>query len=113
MKQSLNLTCKNFAVEVWTTNLSWHNICNIVDVHCELQYSYGETTMKSYLMFLTAMGLSVGALAQELPAFEEVDIDHDGMISELEAAKVEALDFTTADTNQDGWISRDEYSQLN
>jgi hypothetical protein len=35
------------------------------------------------------------------------------MISELEAAKVEALDFTTADTNQDGWISRDEYSQLN
>lgn len=59
---------------------------------------------------LLALGFSAGALAQDLPDFEEVDQNDDGMISEDEAAEVEGLDFETADTNQDGSIDRVEYA---
>lgn len=68
--------------------------------------------MSKLVTFLAAMGFSMAALAQELPAFEEVDQNGDGMISEAEASAVEGLDFATADTNQDGSISREEYSEL-
>ena len=68
--------------------------------------------MRTITTFLALLGFSVAALAQALPAFEEVDQNGDGMISEAEAAEVEALDFATADTNQDGAISREEYEQL-
>jgi hypothetical protein len=54
----------------------------------------------------------MAAIAQELPAFEDVDQNSDGMISAAEASFVEGLDFTTADANQDGWISQEEYQQL-
>ncbi|HSG65441.1 MAG TPA: hypothetical protein VLD39_10585 [Gammaproteobacteria bacterium] len=68
--------------------------------------------MRTLLTFLAATGLSTAALAQGLPAFEEVDQDHDGVISPAEAGAVEGLDFAAADANQDGSISREEYVRL-
>lgn len=59
---------------------------------------------------LLALGFAAVALAQEqAPAFEEVDTNSDGMISQEEAAQVEGLDFATADANQDGQLDRQEY----
>ena len=68
--------------------------------------------MKTLTIFLTALGFSAAARAQELPAFEDVDQNSDGMISESEAAAVEGLEFATADANHDGAISREEYQQV-
>lgn len=68
--------------------------------------------MRTLTTFLAALGFSAAAFAQELPPFEDVDQNGDGMISESEAAAVEALEFATADTNQDGQISREEYQQV-
>ncbi len=65
---------------------------------------------KRLLIGLLAFGFSAGAIAQEMPDFEEVDQNDDGMISQEEAAEVEGLDFATADTNQDGSIDRVEYA---
>ncbi len=66
--------------------------------------------MKRLLTGLLAFGFSVGALAQGMPDFEEVDQNDDGMISEDEASQVEGLDFAAADTNEDGSIDRVEYA---
>ncbi|HEX9876635.1 MAG TPA: hypothetical protein VGC50_08300 [Gammaproteobacteria bacterium] len=68
--------------------------------------------MKSLLTFLAAMGFALAAVAQEMPSFEDVDLNGDGAISESEASVVEGLDFAAADANQDGGIDRDEYGQL-
>ncbi len=72
--------------------------------------------MRKYLPIAVLLaGFTGVALAQqgqeqeELPSFEEVDVNRDGMISRAEAAAVEGLDFSTADTNQDGSIDRSEY----
>lgn len=46
----------------------------------------------------------------QYPSFDEVDTDSDRQISRTELAMVEGLDFTTADENQDGYLSRQEYS---
>jgi hypothetical protein len=67
--------------------------------------------MRTPLTFLAAMSFSLGVLAQELPTFEEVDQNSDGRISEMEASTIEGLDFSTTDTNQDGYLSREEYRQ--
>ncbi len=66
--------------------------------------------LKRLTIGFLAFGFSVGALAQELPNFEEVDQNDDGMISQEEAAQIEGLDFAEADTNQDGSIDRVEYA---
>lgn len=66
--------------------------------------------MKKVFLILSALGFSVAALAQELPAFEEVDANADGQISMEEAAAIEGLDFATADTNQDGSLDQEEYA---
>jgi hypothetical protein len=67
--------------------------------------------MKRYIAIsVLALGFTGFAAAQQLPAFEEVDANGDGLISADEAAAVEGLDFVTADANQDGAIDRDEYS---
>lgn len=63
--------------------------------------------MKRFLPIL-AMGFVGVALAQA-PAFEDVDTNADGMITEEEAAAVEGLDFATCDANQDGAIAKEEY----
>jgi uncharacterized protein YuzE len=58
---------------------------------------------------ILAFGVTSFALAQGLPAFEEVDANGDGLIDADEAGAVEGLDITTADANQDGVLDRDEY----
>jgi hypothetical protein len=69
--------------------------------------------MKLYIpAAIVALGLSGAALGQELPEFEEVDANADGLISQEEAAVVESIDFVTADTNQDGSLDRAEYEAL-
>jgi hypothetical protein len=44
-----------------------------------------------------------------LPAFEFVDSNGDGSISEEEGVAVEGLDFASADTDQNGSLSPEEY----
>jgi hypothetical protein len=58
---------------------------------------------------LLLLGVSGLALAQEPPAFEEVDTNSDGQISREEAATIEGLDFASADKDQNGSLSREEY----
>ncbi len=67
--------------------------------------------MKKSLISLLMLGFAGGALAQELPSFEEVDANGDGAISEQEAQAVEGLDFATADANQDGQLDRAEWAE--
>jgi Ca2+-binding EF-hand superfamily protein len=43
------------------------------------------------------------------PAFNELDKDHDGMLTKAEASSVKNLDFAKADTNKDGRLDRAEY----
>jgi len=64
--------------------------------------------MNKYFALL-ALGLTSLALAQTLPPFEQVDANKDVRISAMEASAVEGLDFRTADANQDGSLSRQEY----
>lgn len=63
--------------------------------------------MKKYvpLLALVFSGLAFAAA----PAFEEVDANADGMISQQEAAVVEGLDFATCDADQDGALNAEEY----
>jgi EF hand len=67
--------------------------------------------MTKYLLkLLVVVGFAGAAMAQGLPAFEEVDTNSDGQISQEEAAAIEGLDFATADTDQDGALSMEEYN---
>jgi hypothetical protein len=59
---------------------------------------------------LALIGVAGAAMAQSLPAFEEVDANGDGQISQEEAAAIEGLDLATADTDQDGALSMEEYN---
>jgi len=65
---------------------------------------------KHSLQTLLVIGFASAAMAQGLPSFEEVDANGDGQISQEEAAAIEGLDFVTADTNQDGALSMEEYN---
>ena len=56
-----------------------------------------------------ALGISSFALAQNAPAFEEVDTNGDGSVDRQEASVIEGIDFAAADANQDGRLSREEY----
>jgi hypothetical protein len=61
-------------------------------------------------LFVLLSFLFIGtAVAQEMPAFEDLDTNSDGAISQEEAAAVEGLDFAAADTDQSGSLSREEY----
>jgi hypothetical protein len=60
------------------------------------------------LSFLSC--LSGVAAGQSFPAFEDVDTSGDGAIDPAEAAAVAALDFESADTDQDGLLSLQEYA---
>jgi hypothetical protein len=70
----------------------------------------GSSMTKLTLRALVLVGFAGAAIAQSLPAFEEVDANGDGQISRQEAATIEGLDFASADTNQDGSLSMEEYS---
>ena len=68
------------------------------------------------LAFALVLGASIGAaattaMAADAPAFEQVDVDQDGVISETEASAVPEIDFATADADGDGTLSRAEYEQ--
>jgi hypothetical protein len=63
-----------------------------------------------------AFALAGGAAAQEeepieMPSFEDVDTNENGVVSESEAAMVPGLDFADADLNGDGVLSRTEYQE--
>jgi hypothetical protein len=61
--------------------------------------------------FLATCFAASVAFAQ-LPAFEDVDLNGDGVIDREEAALVEGLDFDLADANDDGVIDRDEWEAM-
>jgi hypothetical protein len=65
--------------------------------------------MSRTITTLLLLGVSTLALAQEPPAFEDVDANSDGQISREEAATIEGLDFASADKDQNGSLSREEY----
>jgi hypothetical protein len=48
-------------------------------------------------------------MAQDMPAFEDVDANADGAISQEEAAAIEGFDFAAHDADQDGALTREEY----
>jgi hypothetical protein len=84
----------------------------LLDIECE-ESQVEEIDMKTLLSaLLVAIGLSTTVLAQNLPAFEEVDTNRDGAISGTEASIVEGLDLAAADTNQDGVLDRAEYARV-
>ncbi|HKA14850.1 MAG TPA: EF-hand domain-containing protein [Myxococcota bacterium] len=60
---------------------------------------------------LALMGMFALASASQAvaPAFNELDKDHDGMLTRAEAASVKGLDFAKADINKDGRLDRAEY----
>jgi hypothetical protein len=62
-----------------------------------------------------ALGFAGAGFAQdeemEMPSFEDLDTNENGVVSESEAALVPGLDFDTADANQDGVLSRTEYEE--
>ncbi|MGB7183499.1 MAG: hypothetical protein WBD34_17485 [Burkholderiaceae bacterium] len=62
-----------------------------------------------YLIGLMAMCFSATVLAAA-PSFEDVDANADGVVSSEEAAAVEELDFTAADTDGNGEISPEEFA---
>lgn len=66
--------------------------------------------MKKYIP-LIALGFMGIAMAAEAPAFEEVDANADGAVSQEEAAAIEGLDFATCDANGDGSLTQDEFVQ--
>jgi hypothetical protein len=51
-----------------------------------------------------------GAAYASVPAFNDLDKDHDGMLTRAEASAVKGLDFAKADTNKDGRLDRAEYA---
>lgn len=53
-------------------------------------------------------GISGLAFAQSV-AFEEIDVNQDGMITAEEGAVVEGMDFGAADLNGDGMLDKAEY----
>ena len=67
--------------------------------------------MKAIAMILIAAGLTGVALAEDMPNFDSVDANKDGMISQEEATNVEGIDFAAVDANHDGLIDRDEYAK--
>ncbi|MDX1431045.1 MAG: hypothetical protein R3286_01230 [Gammaproteobacteria bacterium] len=65
--------------------------------------------IKRSLCALTALGMFSGVALAAPPAFEDVDTNKDGIIVMEEAVKVEGLDMSTADSNGDGQLTKQEY----
>ena len=66
--------------------------------------------MTNAVRMLVLAGFAGAAMAQAMPSFEEVDANSDGLISAEEAATIEGLDFATADADQDGSLSVEEFT---
>ena len=65
--------------------------------------------IKRSLTALAALGMFSGIAMAAPPAFQDVDINKDGVITAEEAAQVEGLDLTVADTDGDGKLTMQEY----
>ena len=65
-------------------------------------------TVRSVLAAMAVFALASASYASA-PAFNELDKDHDGMLTKAECAGVKGLDFAKADTNKDGRLDRAEY----
>lgn len=65
--------------------------------------------IKRSLTALMALGMFSGVALAAPPAFQDVDINKDGVITAEEAAQVEGLDMTIADANGDGKLTMQEY----
>lgn len=61
------------------------------------------------LLGLLFVALAASA-ATDWPAYEDIDVNQDGKIDALEAELVAGLDFLTADMDQDGALSREEFA---
>jgi hypothetical protein len=64
--------------------------------------------LRTAMALMAVMGLASASYAAA-PAFNELDKDHDGMLTKAECASVKNLDFAKADTNKDGRLDRAEY----
>jgi hypothetical protein len=67
--------------------------------------------MKNLLLVIAALSIPAMAGTVELPLFEQIDADKDGLVSKAEAgasAQLAAL-FDTLDTDADGQLSLAEY----
>ncbi len=64
--------------------------------------------MKANHFFIPLMLAASASLAQA-PAFQDLDSDGDGFLSEAEIGAVKNIDFYDADTSKDGRIDPQEY----
>ncbi len=56
------------------------------------------------------IGAMTGSVAwAQMPTFEGLDVDSDGLLSTLEAKGAPEVDFYDADANKDGGIDVEEY----
>lgn len=67
-----------------------------------------KVLLKTTLLPL-AMLFGAGTVAAASPAFDDLDINGDGMLSAEETAAVKDLNLATADTDGDGALSREEF----
>ena len=63
--------------------------------------------VRSALAVIAVLALASASYAA--PAFNELDKDHDGLLTKDETTSVKGLDFAKADTNKDGRLDRAEY----
>ncbi|MFT5171992.1 MAG: hypothetical protein ACI8W7_000156 [Gammaproteobacteria bacterium] len=68
-----------------------------------------EIIMKKQLLAAVLTASFSGFVFAAPPVFSDVDTNADGMISPTEAQVVEGLDFTAADTDENGSLSEAEY----
>ncbi|HEX5788639.1 MAG TPA: hypothetical protein VFY03_10685 [Woeseiaceae bacterium] len=72
--------------------------------------------MKKVLVTLAALGLGAAAYAgddmDKKQSFNDLDANNDGLLTQEEAAAHGKVDFSTADTNQDGYITAAEFDQV-
>jgi hypothetical protein len=54
--------------------------------------------------------LAFASASHAAPSFNDLDKNHDGVLSRAEASSVKGLDFVKADTNRDGHLDRAEYA---
>ena len=69
--------------------------------------------MKRYLALVAFPIYALCSLAfANPPPYEDIDANSDGEIDRAEAELVAWLDFLTADVDQDGRVSREEYARI-
>lgn len=82
----------------------------------DAQSTNRKGTLAAVCAGLFALGLTAQAAAQGAPAFADVDVNVDGVISEDEflaaMPSMTSGDFATADLNADTVVTEDEYTAL-